>query len=149
VDLIDKEDLYPLHSKFFSRLAMTFDYGDYSRIEEIKNKDAIAAKLYQRALIYAPNAEAYLGLGVLYQKRGASRESIDILSRGLARFCDDARLNICMGVSLMNLEQWDEALSRFLEFQDVKEAVRFAALCYKALGDEKKSAAFFEKLKEM
>ncbi|MBW2657434.1 MAG: hypothetical protein JRC59_06990, partial [Deltaproteobacteria bacterium] len=28
VDLIDKEDLYPLHSKFFSRLAMTFDYGD-------------------------------------------------------------------------------------------------------------------------
>ncbi len=24
----------------------------------------------------------------------------------------------------MNLEQWDEALSRFLEFQDVKEAVR-------------------------
>ena len=149
VDLIDKEDLYPLHSKFCSRLAMTFDYGDYSRIEEIKNKDTMAVKLYQRALIYAPNAEAYLGLGVLYQKRGASRESIDILSQGLAHFPDDARLNICMGVSRMNLEQWDEALSRFLEFQDVKEAVRFAALCYKALGDEKKSAAFFEKLKEM
>ncbi|MBW2656806.1 MAG: hypothetical protein JRC59_03745 [Deltaproteobacteria bacterium] len=100
--------------------------------------------MYQRALIYAPNAEAYLGLGVLYQKRGASRESIDILSRGLAHFCDDARLNICMGVNLMNLEQWDEALSRFLEFQDVKEAARFAALCYKALGDEKKSAAFLK-----
>jgi len=44
----------------------------------------------------------------------------------------------------MNLEQWDEALSRFLEFQDVKEAARFAALCYKALGDEKKSAAFLK-----
>jgi len=149
VDLIDKEDLYPLHSKFFSRLAMTFDYGDYSRIEEIKNKDTIAVKLYQRALIYAPNAEAYLGLGVLYQKRGASRESIDILSQGLEHFCDDARLNICMGVSLMNLEQWDEALSRFLEFQDVKEAARFAALCYKALGDEKKSAAYLKTFNRM
>jgi anaerobic magnesium-protoporphyrin IX monomethyl ester cyclase len=149
VDLIDKEDLYPLHSKFFSRLAMTFDYGDYSRIEEIKNKDTIAVKLYQRALIYAPHAEAYLGLGVLYQKRGASRESIDILSQGLEHFCDDARLNICMGVSLMNMEQWDEALSRFLEFQDVKEAARFAALCYKALGDEKKSAAYLKTFNRM
>ena len=149
VDLIDKEDLYPLHSKFFSRLAMTFDYGDYSRIEEVKNKDTIAVKLYQRALVYAPNAEAYLGLGVLYQKRGAGRESIDILSQGLAHFPDDARLNICMGVSLMNLEQWDEALSHFLEFQDVKEAVRFAALCYKAIGDEKKSAALLQNFEQM
>ena len=149
VDLIDKEDLYALHSKFCSRLAMTFDYGDYSHIEEIKNKDTIAVKLYQRALVYAPNAEAYLGLGVLYQKRGASRESIDILSQGLAHFPHDARLNICMGVSLMNLEQWDEALSHFLEFQDVKEAVRFAALCYKAIGDEKKSAALLQNFEQM
>jgi hypothetical protein len=54
-----------------------------------------------------------------------------------------------MGVSLMNLEQWDEALSRFLEFQDVKEAARFAALCYKALGDEKKSAALLQSFEQM
>jgi hypothetical protein len=62
----------------------------------------------------------------------------------LAHFPDDARLTICMGVSLMNLEQWDEALSCFLDFQDVKEAVRFAALCYKALGHEKNRRPYYK-----
>jgi radical SAM superfamily enzyme YgiQ (UPF0313 family) len=149
IDLIDIEELYPQHSKFYSRLAMTFDYGDYARIEEIDNKDRIAANLYQQAISYYPNAEAYLGLGILFQKRGANREATEILSQGLAHFPDDARLNICMGVSLMNLEQWDGALSHFLEFQDVKEAVRFAALCYQSLGDEKKAAAMQKRFEKM
>jgi hypothetical protein len=149
LDLIDNEDLYPQHSTFYSRLAMTFDYGDYSRIEEIGNKDRIAANLYQRAIRYYPNAEAYLGLGILFQKRGANRESTEILSQGLAHFPRDARLNICMGVSLMNLELWDRALSHLLEFQDVKEAVRFTALCYKSLGDEKKATALLQKFEKM
>ena len=149
IDLIDSEELYPQHSNFCSRLAMTFDYGDYARIEEIENKDRIAANLYQRAISYHPNAEAFLGLGILFQKRGANREAVDILSRGLAHFPGDGRLNICMGVSLMNLEQWDRALSHFLEFQNVKEAVRFAALCYRSLGDEKKAAGFQKTFEQM
>ena len=149
VDLIDNQELYPQHSTFYSRLAMTFDYGDYSRIEEIENKDRIAANLYQHALRYDANAEAYLGLGILYQKWSENRESIEILSQGLAHFPRDARLNNCMGVSLMNLELWDRALSHFLEFQDVKEAVRFAAFCYKALGDEKNAEAFKKTYEQM
>jgi radical SAM superfamily enzyme YgiQ (UPF0313 family) len=149
IDLIDNQELYPQHSTFYSRLAMTFDYGDYSRIEEIENKDRIAASLYQQALRYYPNAEAYLGLGILHQKWSENRESIEILSQGLAHFPRDARLNICMGVSLMNLELWDRALSLFLEFQDVKEAVRFAALCYKALGDEKKAEALHKRFENI
>jgi radical SAM superfamily enzyme YgiQ (UPF0313 family) len=149
IDLIDIEELYPQHSKFYSRLAMTFDYGDYARIEEIDNKDRIAANLYQQAISYYPNAEAYLGLGILFQKRGANREATEILSRGLAHFPDDARLNLCMGVSLMNLEQWDGALSLFLKFQDVKEAVRFAALCYQSLGDKKNAAALQQTFEQM
>jgi tetratricopeptide (TPR) repeat protein len=149
INLIDNEDLNPQHSSFYSRLAMTFDYGDYSRIEEIENKDRIAANLYQHALKYGPNAEAYLGLGILFQKRGTNREATEILSQGLAHFSDDARLNICMGVSLMNLEQWERALSHFLEFQNVKEAVRFAALCYRSLGDEKNAAALLKRFEKM
>ena len=149
IDLIDNEDLYPQHSSFYSRLAMTFDYGDYSQIEEIEDKDRIAANLYHHAIRYYPNAEAYLGLGILFQKRGAKREAADILSQGLAHFPDDVRLNICMGVSLMNLEQWDRALSYFLEFQDVKDAVRFAALCYKSLGDKKNAAALLKTFEKM
>ena len=128
---------------------MTFDYGDYARIEEIENKDRIAANLYQQAIRYYPNAEAYLGLGILLQKRGANREATEILSRGLGHFPDDARLNLCMGVSLMNLEQWDRALSHFLEFQEAKEAVRFAALCYRSLGDEKKAADLLQTFERM
>ena len=54
-----------------------------------------------------------------------------------------------MGVSLMNLEQWDRALSHFLEFQDVKEAVRFAALCYQSLGDQKKAADLLQNFEQM
>ena len=149
IDLIDIEELYPQHSNFYSRLAMTFDYGDYARIEEIDNKDRIAANLYQQAISYYPNAEAYLGLGILFQKRGANREATEILSQGLAHFPDDARLNLCMGVSLMNLEQWDRALSHFIEFRDDKEAVRFAALCYQSLGDEKKAAAMQKRFEKM
>ena len=127
LELIDNPELYPQHSAFYARLAMTFDYGDYARIEQIENKDRIAASLYQKALDYYPHAEAYLGLGILYQKNGASRESIEILSRGLSHFPDDSRLNICLGTSLMNIGRWEEALSRFLKYQDNKDAVRFAA----------------------
>jgi hypothetical protein len=33
----------------------------------------------------------------------------------------------------MNLGEYEQALSRFLGFQEEKEAVQFAAECYKAL----------------
>jgi radical SAM superfamily enzyme YgiQ (UPF0313 family) len=131
--LIDREDLHPMHAGFYARLAMTFDHGDYSRIDAIKHKDSIAEKLYQRSLRYYPNATAYLGLGILSQKRGDYRESGRILSRGLSQFPQDPQLNICMGVSLMNLGRYEQALSHFLRFQDLKEAVHLAAECYKAM----------------
>ena len=115
---------------------MTFDYGDYSPIEAIEDKSAIAEKLYRRALTYYPDTTAYLGLGILNQKRRAYREAGRILSKGLSQFPADPQLNICMGVNLMNLAEFEQALSYFLGFKDVPEAARFAAECYKALGIE-------------
>jgi hypothetical protein len=149
IQLADDKDLYPQHSMFFSRLAMTFDHGDYAAIEEIKGKAALAENLYRQSLAYYPNAEAYLGLGILNQKKGALQAAIDILSQGLSHFPVDPRLNICMGVGLMNLGQYDRALERFLAFKDEKDAVRFAARCHEALGDRKNANAMFEKLKAM
>jgi radical SAM superfamily enzyme YgiQ (UPF0313 family) len=143
--LIDNEDLYPQHSRFFSRLAMTFDHGDYSTIDAIKHKDRLADKLYRQSLNYYPNAEAFLGLGILNQKRGAQRDAVDILARGLSHFPNDVRLNICLGVGLMNLADYDQALIRFLEFPDEKDAVHFAARCYEALGDMENAAVFSKK----
>jgi anaerobic magnesium-protoporphyrin IX monomethyl ester cyclase len=143
--LIDNEDLYPQHSRFFSRLAMTFDHGEYSTIDAIKHKDRLADKLYRQSLNYYPNAEAFLGLGILNQKKGAQRDAVDILARGLSHFPNDVRLNICLGVGLMNLADYDQALIRFLEFPDEKDAVHFAARCYEALGDMEKAAVFSKK----
>jgi len=149
IQLIDNEDLYLQHSRFFSRLAMTFDHGDYSAIDVPHHKDRFVGRLYRKSLNYYPNAEAILGLGVLNQKKGAHRDAVDILSDGLSHFPDDARLNICLGVGLMNLADYDQALARFLEFPNEKDAVRFAARCYEALGDREKAAVFMEKYKVM
>ena len=136
LQLIDREDLYPLHASFYSRLAMTFDHGDYSHIEAIKDNSGIADKLYRRALTYHSDPTAYLGLGILSQKQRDYREAHRTLTEGLSHFPADPQLNICMGVNLMNLGKYDQALPYFLEFQDVKEAAHFAAECYKALGME-------------
>ena len=64
--LIDQMDLYAQHADFFSRLAMTFEKGDYAAVDAIPHKYRLAEKLYQRSLTYAPHARAYLGLGMLY-----------------------------------------------------------------------------------
>jgi tetratricopeptide (TPR) repeat protein len=149
IRLVDNKELYPQHATFLSRLAMTFDHGDYSAIDAIRHKKRLAENLYQQSLYYFPDAEAYLGLGTLYQKKGAHQEAVDILSQGLSHFPDDPRLNICMGVGLMNLSQYDEALEHFLAFRGEKDAVRFAAECYEAMGDQKNSAAFRKKHSEM
>ncbi|CAB1059035.1 Radical SAM domain protein [Olavius sp. associated proteobacterium Delta 1] len=149
IRLIDSEDLYPQHSRFYARLAMTFDHGDYSANDVIENKDRLVEKLYRLSLNYYPNAEAYLGLGIHNQKRGAPQDAIDILSHGLAHFPNDARLNICLGVGLMNLADYDQALARFLEFPDEKDAVQFAARCYEALGDDTQAATFMGKYNKM
>lgn len=47
---IDDPEFRPLHSDFFSRLAMTFDQGDYAGVEAIPDKPRLAESLYRRAL---------------------------------------------------------------------------------------------------
>ena len=149
IELIDNVDLYPQHARFLSRLGMTFDHGDYAAIDAIPGKDRLVERLYQKALTYFPDAEAYLGLGIRYQKRDAQQDAIDILSKGLSHFPGDPRLNICMGVGLMNQTKYDQALDRFLKFQDEKDAVQFAARCYEALGEPENAALFLAKYDEM
>jgi radical SAM superfamily enzyme YgiQ (UPF0313 family) len=149
IRLVDKKKLYPLHSDFYSRLAMTFDHGDYAQIDGIADKEKIAEKLYKTALEYYPNPRAHLGLGILLQKNRAYLESIEILSRGLENFPEDPQLNICCGVSLMNLGRFEKALTHFLKFENVKEAVHFATQCYKALNHEEKALIYARKLESM
>jgi len=145
IHLVDRGDLYEMHADFCSRLAMTFSHGDYSKIDVIRDKDKTAEKLYRKALSYHPNHRAYLGLGIMKQKGRAFKESIEVLLEGIDCFPDSQDLNICLGLSYMNLGDYEKALEQFLIFPGSKDALHHAAACYKELGDSEKESATLEK----
>ncbi|MBW2619824.1 MAG: radical SAM protein [Deltaproteobacteria bacterium] len=146
IELIDEKEFHPMHADFFSRLGMTFDHGDYALNEDIKGKDNIAEKLYKKALNYHPDSRAYLGLGILNQKKRAYHESVQILSKGVEHFPDNEQLSLCLGISHMNLGAFETALSFFLKFQHSKQALGFIINCYNALHDFEKASAYQQKL---
>ena len=121
---------------------MTFDHGDYAREADIPDKAIVAERLYRRALAYHPDARAYLGLGILAQKRRAYPQSVDILTEGADRFPGHLQLNICLAVSHMNLGAFHEALARLTPFEGSGEAAHFIAGCYEGLGRPEKAAAY-------
>ena len=133
ISLIDNEQFYPMHSDFLSRLAMTFDHGDYAGIESIKEKDKIAAKLYKRSLQYYPDQRAFLGLGIAKQKSSNYKQSVKILSKGIKYFPNNQQLSLCIGISHMNLGEYKKALSYLLPFQESKEVLPYIENCHKAL----------------
>jgi tetratricopeptide (TPR) repeat protein len=149
LDLVDRKDLYPQHSDFFSRLALTFDKGDYAGIDAIPNKKKIAERLYRHSLEYGPNARAYLGLGIIEQKKGAFEKSIRILSEGLEIFPEDEHLHICLAVSYMNMGKFEVALSHLLKFEYRKEALHAIASCYQALNHSRKAADYFKRFETL
>jgi anaerobic magnesium-protoporphyrin IX monomethyl ester cyclase len=145
IRLVDREDLYEMHADFCSRLAMTFSHGDYSKIDVIRDRVEIAEKLCKKALSYHPDHRAYLGLGILKQKGRAYKESIEVLLEGIEYFPDSQDLHVCLGLSYMNLGDYEKALEQFLTFPGSKDALHHAATCYKELGDSEKESAYLEK----
>ena len=146
IELIDKKEFYPLHADFCSRLGMTFDHGDYAKIDAIKDKERIAEELYIKAIKYHPHSSAYLGLGILNQKKSTYHESIKILSEGIRFFSDNEQLNICLGVSHMNVRDFKSALSFLLKFQHSKQALELIINCYRELNDVEKASTYQKKL---
>jgi len=149
IELKNLKEFYELYSDFYSRLGMTFGHGIYSGIDLIKDKDKISKTLYKKSLDYHPNCHAYLGLGIINQKAKAYEESIKILSEGLGYFPDSKPLNICLGISYMNLMKYEKALEYFLKFQDSKKAVYYIANCYRLMGDFEKESIFIKKLHQL
>jgi anaerobic magnesium-protoporphyrin IX monomethyl ester cyclase len=98
--LTDRKDLYPNHADFLSRLAMTFTHGEYSRNEMVNEKERVAEKLFRQALQYAPDERAFLGLGILLQKRGQQKEAVELLSEAVKHFPESESLRACMEVSM-------------------------------------------------
>jgi radical SAM superfamily enzyme YgiQ (UPF0313 family) len=133
IRLVDREDLYPLHADFLSRLGLTFSQGDYFKNDLVREKEATAENLFRKALAYAPDQRAYLGLGMLRQKAGALAESIRILKEGLAHFPESPDLAFCLGISWMNSGEYREALAAFERLPDSDRSRSYAAQCRRAL----------------
>ena len=109
----------------------------------------MAEKLYRKALQYHPNARAYLGIGILNQKKGEYGKAADIVSEGLAHFPDDVQLNICLAVGYMNLNRFEKALNHLLPYKHAPEALQYAAQCYRALNDHRQAEACLDAIKNM
>ncbi len=133
IELVDRKELYPWHADFCSRLGMTFSHGDYSKIHEVRLKGETAEKLFMKALGYSPDHRAYLGLGMLKQKKGEFKESVKILEEGLSHWPESEDLNLCVGISHMNLGDFSAALDHFFRFPQSKTAVQHRDECLKAL----------------
>ncbi len=132
--LVDQKEFYPLHADFLSRLAMTFAFGDYSHIKDIPNPKGIAERLFNRALDYHPDHRAYLGLGMLLQRKNRHKEVIELLERGLEHFPEDPDLLICYGLSLMNTGMPEKALEIFMSQSSNVQALEYARYCARILG---------------
>jgi len=144
--LIDRNDLYESHADFLSRLAMTFSHGDYSSIEAIPDKEDIALRLYERALSYHHNQRAYLGLGIIKQKRGEYEDSVKLLSEGMEHFPESEPIAMCLGVSYMNMGRYEEALGCYASFPDSPQVLKYTAACYRALGDSEKESSVLRRI---
>lgn len=129
IELADRKDLYDFHADFLSRLAMTFSHGDYAMIEAIPEKEEVAGRLYDRALSYAPNLRAYLGLGSLKQKQKKYEESIAALSEGMRHFPENDQIALCCGISYMCLGHYEKALECFGKFPDSPEITPYRENC--------------------
>lgn len=139
MDLVDIPELRQSHAEFCSRLAMTFSHGDYARVEAVKNPQDIATRLYEKALSYAHDHRAYLGLGIIHQKNRAMEKSVEILTEGVRHFPESSQLHVCLGISLMNLGRFDQALAILLKVQNSQEALQPIAECYRQLDKAQKA----------
>ncbi|UKL13879.1 B12-binding domain-containing radical SAM protein [Dissulfurimicrobium hydrothermale] len=135
VELKDDPGLYSLHADFLSRLAMTFSHGDYSKIDQVLEKDSVAAVLFERALGYHPNHRAYLGLSALKQREGDLKGSIRVALEGLVHFPGSEDLSLCIATSMMNLGRYEDALLYLAPFKDSDRFSGYIDLCRKALGN--------------
>ncbi len=149
LELKNTPELAPYHAAFLSRLGMTFAFGDYSRIRQIPNKSETAIKLFQRALTMFPDHRAFLGLAIMYQKKGEHLEAIQIIQKGLRHFPHSEQLCGCIGVSYMNLGKLKEAIHFFTKGRPSLQNLQYALNCAKTLGNRQLCLKIEKQIKEM
>ena len=136
LELLDLAELYPHHADFYSRLALTFEHGDYARLDAIPGKARLANRLYHKALEYYPDARAYLGIGAQYQKSGDFSQSIDILEQGHKQFPEDQQIGICLALSYLNSDMVKPAFDLLKPLDHLQQVLPFLVDCCRRLGFE-------------
>ncbi len=133
VELVDDSTLYASHADFLSRLAMTFSHGDYARNSHDGHADATALALFEKAVSYHPDARAYLGRAMLFQKHKDFQRSAAAAGEGLEHFPDNRDLSICMAVSLMNMGKFSSALAFLEKFSGHADVKPYINACLQRL----------------
>jgi hypothetical protein len=80
------------------------------------------------------------------QKEQKHAATVTVLTEGIRHFPKSEPLHLCLGISLMNLGEFEKALACFLEFQDSREALGYIAACHQAMGHTKEASYYLEKL---
>lgn len=134
IELDPDKALAALHADFLSRLGLTFDRGDYAGIEAIPDRPGTAERLYQRALALAPDARAFLGLGMQRQRARDFAAAITILTNGLDHFPNHPQLTLCLAISRMNLGEFQIALDLLSPLEGSPDAAPYLKACRERLG---------------
>jgi tetratricopeptide (TPR) repeat protein len=142
LELVDEPALYPFHADFLSRLALTFEHGDYARIDAISGKTALAARLYRKALEYHPDARAYLGLGMQYQNAGNFPDAINVLETGHSHFPEDPQISICLAVCHLNVLQFEQAFDLLTPLDHLPQALPYLIACCRELGLDERGETY-------
>ena len=91
-------------------------------------------KLFRKGLEYAPDERAYLGIGILKQKKGEHGQAMEILSEGVAHFPLSEPLHVCLGISHMALGEYESAISCFSKFPESNQARSYMKACRRESG---------------
>jgi len=133
IALKDDKTLFPFHADFLSRLAMTFSQGEYAHDPRVTNPKKMATTLFEKALDYHPDSRAYLGLAMILLKSKQFAQAITRLEEGLSHFPDHKELSVCMGVCLMNMNDFSQALSFFTPFDTDPGLQHYIKICKKRI----------------
>ncbi|MGE4293886.1 MAG: radical SAM protein [Desulfovibrio sp.] len=133
IELADAPHLATDFSDFLARLGMTFDQGDYALSYPPEQREPLAEKLFRRALDLAPDSKASLGLGMLLHRSGRGAEAVEVLADGVEHFPREPNLQLCLGIGLMNLGRFREALAHLERVEEYPQAAPHLAECRRIL----------------
>ena len=73
---------------------------------------------------------------MIKQRKGEFKESVEILEEGLSHWPESEDLNLCLGISYMNLGDFRTALDCFSKFPESRAAGTYIDECRKGMKDD-------------